>query len=157
MGVEPLRTAIILAHPIAASILIWAFYKQHGWVPNLGFQNREDREKAISEHESMGDRIALAALAVVVIAFISNVFRGLIDENDPTSYLLPGHFHGWAGLIGLAMMGALWRLGRKTSEARESGEKFARIKEAHEKLSDLILMLVAIHAFLGFLYLLSIL
>ena len=156
MAVEPLRTAIILAHPIAASILIWAFYKQYGWVPKLGFTNREDREAAIRDHESMGNKVALAVLIVIVIAFISNVLRGLIDNNDPSSLLLPG-FHGWTGLIGLAMMYVLWRLGRKTSEARDSGEKFASIKQSHEKLSDLVALLVAIHAFLGFLYLLSIL
>jgi len=155
--VEPLRTAIILVHPLAATILIWMFYKQHGWTPKSGFSNRENREIALRKHESLGDRLAFATLLVVAIAFISNLFRGLIDNDDPSSYLLPGHFHGWAGIIGLVMMVLLWRLGRNTSRAREAGEKFARTREAHGKMSDLVAVFVAIHAFLGFLYLLAIL
>jgi hypothetical protein len=105
----------------------------------------------------MGDRITVATLCIVALAFGSNAIRGLIDTNDATSYLLPGHFHGWSGLLGLMLMLVLWRLGRKTRDAKAAGEPFARERELHSKFSDLMAALVVIHAFLGFLYLLTIL
>jgi hypothetical protein len=70
--------------------------------------------------------------------------------------MVPG-LHGATGLIGLAMMIYVWNLGRKTKSQKDSGEKFARTKEVHGRISDVMGMLVLLHAFLGFLYLLSIL
>ena len=49
----------------------------------------------------------------------------------------------------------LWSLGRKTKNERTSGESFAITKEMHGKLSDIMAIILAIHAFLGFLYLLT--
>ena len=66
---------------------------------------------------------------------------------------MPGHFHGWAGLLGIALMTYLWRLGRKTSTEKKAGKSFAKSKQLHGKLSDIMIGLIAIHAFLGFLYL----
>ena len=154
---EPARLAIILAHPVAALFLIWLFFVQRKWKEKSSTLTGNDRKNSIAEHETMGDRIALATIGIVSLGYASNVARGLVDHNDPTEYLLPGHFHGWAGTIGLAMMFVLWRLGRKTKEARDAGDKFARTKEIHGKVSDLVALLVVIHAFLGFLYLLTIL
>ena len=68
---------------------------------------------------------------------------------------MPGHFHGWAGLLGIALMTYLWRSGRKTSAEKKAGESFAKSKQLHGKLSDIMIGLIAIHAFLGFLYLLQ--
>jgi len=154
---DAVRTVVILAHPVAAAFLIWIFYRQRRWREESTRLRGDDRKLALSEHESMGEVIAMATIGVVSLAFASNIVRGLIDDDDPSRYLLPGHFHGWAGLIGLTLLLALRRLGRQTKQAREEGRGFARLKEIHGKLSDLVALLVAIHAFLGFLYLLTIL
>ena len=116
----------------------------------------EQRSTALVEHESMGDRIAIASVGIVGLAFASNAARGIIDHGDASSYMVPG-LHGATGLIGLAMMIYVWNLGRKTKSQKDSGEKFARTKEVHGRISDVMGMLVLLHAFLGFLYLLSIL
>ncbi|MEE2624852.1 MAG: hypothetical protein VYD50_01200 [Candidatus Thermoplasmatota archaeon] len=154
---DPLRVAIVLVHPIAALTVIWLFFRQHGWRDTSIKLRGDARRLALNNHESMGDKIALATVVVVALAFSSKTVRGILDNEDATSYLLPGHFHGWAGLIGLVMMLILWRLGRKVRDEKTSGHTFARSKEIHGKFSDLIAILVVIHAFLGFLYLLTIL
>jgi|TARA_B100000959_G_scaffold278137_1_gene335944 hypothetical protein len=155
--VEPVRLAIILAHPFAALFLIWSFFVQRKWKEKSSTLSGNDRKASIAEHETMGDRIAMATIGIVFLGYVSNVARGWVDHNDPTELLLPGHFHGWVGTIGLALMFVLWKLGRNTMEARDAGDKFARTKEIHGKVSDLVALLVGIHAFLGFLYLLTIL
>jgi len=55
------------------------------------------------------------------------------------------------------MMLILWRMGRKTRDLKAEGQSFARSKKMHGRISDVMMMLVFIHAFLGFLYLLQIL
>jgi hypothetical protein len=55
------------------------------------------------------------------------------------------------------MMIYVWKLGRKTKSQKDSGERFVRTKEVHGRISDVVGMLALLHAFLGFLYLLSIL
>ena len=153
----PGRTIIILVHPLAALSLIWLFYGQRRWRHDTRRLEKDGLRASVERHESMGDRITLATLCIVALAFGSNAIRGLIDANDATSYLLPGHFHGWTGLMGLMMMLVLWRLGRKTRNAKTAGESFARERELHGKFSELMAVLAVIHAFLGFLYLLTIL
>jgi len=155
--VDPIRTAVILVHPLAALTLIWLFYRQRRWRHDSRSPEKDGLRAAVERHERMGDRITVATLCVVALAFGSNAIRGLIDANDATSYLLPGHFHGWSGLLGLMSMIVLWRLGRKTRDAKAVGQPFAREREVHAKFSDLMAVLVVIHAFLGFLYLLTIL
>ena len=156
IDVELVRSAVILAHPVAALCLIWAFYRQRAWRKESPSLSGAERKSAVEHHESMGDRIAMATLAIVVLAFASNAVRGVIDHDDPTRLLIPGHFHGWSGIIGVSLMFFLWRLGRKTKEAKDSGDSFSRTKELHGQLSDIMGILLGIHAFLGFLYLLTI-
>ena len=116
-----------------------------------------ERERQIQNHESMGNKILIYSFLIVLLAVISNIFRGIIDFNSPTHYLVPGHFHGWSGILGLTMMFGLWNLGQKTSVAKKSGLSFHRQKELHGKVSDILAMLIVIHSFLGLLYLLTIL
>ena len=67
--------------------------------------------------------------------------------------LIPNHFHGWAGLLGLGLMIYLRRLGIKASKNREAGKSFSKISKFHGRVSDIMIYLIMIHAFLGFLYL----
>jgi hypothetical protein len=155
--VDPVRATIILVHPLAALSLIWLFYGQRRWRRDSHVLDKDGLRASVERHESMGVRITVATLCIVVMAFGSNAIRGLIDANDATSYLLPGHFHGWTGLVGLMLMLVLWMLGRKTQDAKTAGESFAKEMQMHGRLSELMAVLAVIHAFLGFLYLLTIL
>ena len=80
----------------------------------------------------------------------------LASEDLGIETLINGHFHGWIGLIGLCLMAYLCSLGRKTSAKKVAGESFARLKDLHGRLSDVMMGLIIVHAFLGFLYLLQI-
>ena len=154
---QTLRTLIILAHPAAALVILWLFFNQRKWRKKSLVTKGSERERQIQNHESMGNNILIYSILIVLLAFISNIFRGIIDFNSPTYYLIPGHFHGWSGILGLIMMFGLWNLGKKTSLARKSGSSFHRQKEIHGRVSDILAMLIVIHSFLGLLYLLSIL
>ena len=150
------RVVIISLHPIASLVLIWIFFSQRKWRELSSDLKGDERREALHHHEIMGDRILIASLSVVVIAFASNTVRGVMDNGEATSYLTPS-FHGITGLSGLALMYYLWKLGRKTKHLKGNKQKFASTREAHGKVSDLLGILVVIHAFLGFLYLLNIL
>jgi len=156
MSVDFVRLAVIISHPLAALLLIWLFFRQKAWREQSSLMRGEQRSTALVEHESMGDRIAIASVGIVGLAFASNAARGIIDHGDASSYIVPG-LHGATGLIGLTIMIYVWNLGRKTKSQKESGERFARTKEVHGRISDVVGMLALLHAFLGFLYLLSIL
>ena len=52
---------------------------------------------------------------------------------------------------------ALWRVCLATRDLKSKGKSFAHSKELHGRISDVMMMLVTIHAFLGFIYLLKIL
>ena len=59
--------------------------------------------------------------------------------------------------LGLVFMITLGRMGRKTRDLKSEGKSFTRSKEFHGRISDVMVMMVVIHAFPGFLYLLNIL
>ena len=130
---DPVRATIILVHPLAALSLIWLFYGQRRWRRDSHVLDKDGLRASVERHESMGVRITVATLCIVVMAFGSNAIRGLIDANDATSYLLPGHFHGWTGLLGLMLMLVLWMLGRKTQDAKTAGESFAKEMQIDRK------------------------
>ena len=98
-----------------------------------------------------------AVIGVIALAFGAHIARASLAGLKVTTYLVPGHFHGWAGLLGLLFMIALWRVGRATRDLKSKGKTFAHSKELHGRISDVMMMLVTIHAFLGFIYLLKIL
>ena len=116
------------------------------------------RERAfeLRRHEIRGERLFRLVIAVIVLAFIARLVSAFLAGED-VGYddLLPGHFHGWGGLLGLLLMTYLWSLGRKASSRKAAGESFARTKDLHGRLSDVMMGLIIIHAFLGFLYLLQ--
>ncbi len=150
------RTAVVLAHPVAAVLVVWLFFRQRGWRGQSTLLRGEERVAAVSAHESMGDRIAIISIGIVALAFASNMARGVIDHGDATRFLVPG-FHGITGIMGLSLMLYLWKLGRDTTAKKASGEPFSGTKERHGRISDLLGVLIIIHSFLGFMYMLSIL
>jgi hypothetical protein len=48
-------------------------------------------------------------------------------------------------------------MGKETKVAREQGESFSNLKTKHGRMADLVIALVFIHAFLGFLYIFDVL
>ena len=147
---------ILLLHPIAALVVIREFVRQRNWRKLSISLKGSKRAAALDNHEIQGERLFRWVLIVIVLAFVAKVTSAIISGEDfAADVLMPGHFHGWGGLLGLALMTYLWISGRKTSAKKRAGESFAKIKKLHGRLSDVMMGLIAIHAFLGFLYLLQ--
>ena len=154
---DPVSTAVLLLHPIAALTLIWIFVRQRHWRQQNLLLRGTERTAALESHQATGDRMMAAVIGVIALAFGAHIARANLDGLEMTAYLVPGHFHGWVGLLGLLFMITLWRVGRKTRDLKSGGDSFARSKELHGRISDVMMILITIHAFLGFLYLLKIL
>jgi len=155
--VDPVSTAVLLLHPITALTLIWLFVKQRRWRQQNLLLRGTERVTALNAHQATGDRMMAAVIGVIALAFGAHIARASLEGLEVTAYLVPGHFHGWAGLLGLLFMITLWRAGRKTRDLKIHKKSFAHSKEIHGRISDVMMLLVTIHAFLGFLYLLKIL
>jgi|TARA_B100000131_G_scaffold74271_1_gene70613 hypothetical protein len=154
--VEIIEALILLLHPIAALVIIREFARQRNWRKLSVSLKGSERAKELDNHELQGERLFRWVLIVVALAFVAKVASSLLSGEDFTlELLMPGHFHGWAGLLGVALMTYLWNLGRKTSAEKKAGNSFVKLKQLHGKLSDVMIGLIAIHAFLGFLYLLQ--
>jgi len=154
--VEIIEALILLLHPIAALVIIREFARQRNWRKLSVSLRGSERAKELDNHELQGERLFRWVLIVVALAFVAKVASSLLSGEDFTlELLMPGHFHGWAGLLGVALMTYLWNLGRKTSAEKKAGNSFVKLKQLHGKLSDVMIGLIAIHAFLGFLYLLQ--
>ena len=148
---EVTQAVLLLLHPIAALLVIREFSRQRKWRVISTTLKGDEREKALVEHERAGDLMLRYVIAVICLGFAARILSSYIDGHaiEP-SLVLPGHFHGWAGILGLALMYYLWKQGRATSDAKSAGLKFARIKNLHGKVSDVMMILIAIHAFLAF-------
>jgi len=154
--VEITQVLILLLHPIAALVVIREFVRQRNWRKLSISLKGSKRAAALDNHEIQGERLFRWVLIVIALAFVAKVTSAIISGEDfAADVLMPGHFHGWGGLLGLALMTYLWISGRKTSAKKRAGESFAKIKKLHGRLSDVMMGLIAIHAFLGFLYLLQ--
>ena len=156
-SVDPVRTALLLMHPVAALALIWMFVRQRRWREQNTMLRGDERKRALADHEATGEWMVRATIGVIGLAIAAQIGRASIDGVEWSEYIVPDHFHGWVGFLGLILMLTLRKHGRATRSMIDSGESFARSKQMHGKISDVMLLLVIIHAFLGFLYLLRIL
>ena len=154
---DVVRTVILLLHPILAiGLLVW-IWKQYSW-RKKGFDLKgEERKKALSSHEKNGNRLVSATFVVICIAFASNAVVGLRDGDKLFASLIPGSLHGFMGPVGFALLYILARMGRKARDARQEGRKFRHIALKHGRAADLVVVLVFINAFLGFLYIFTVL
>ena len=153
---DPAQYLVLLLHPIAALLVIREFILQRDWRKQSLELKRLERASELRRHEIEGERLFRLVIAVIGLAFLARLISAsLAGEDVGYDDLLPGHFHGWGGLLGLLLMTFLWSLGRKTSSKKAAGESFARTKDLHGRLSDVMMGLIIIHAFLGFLYLLQ--
>ena len=154
--VDPTQVFVLLLHPFAALLVIREFVRQRDWRKQSIALKGAERAAALERHETEGGRLFRLVIAVISLAFLARIASDvLVGEELGIETLIPGHFHGWGGLLGLGLMTYLWSLGRKTRAKKAAGESFARVKDLHGRLSDVMMGLILIHAFLGFLYLIQ--
>ncbi len=145
-------TLILILHPVFALIVIGFMLKQYRYRKRrLELRGKEAKEER-TRHEELGERTYILAISVVVVGFLANTLNGLADGESATA-IIPSHLHGWFGILGLILLTILVRKGRLTKAQREAGESFSLERERHGRASDIIVILMVIHAFLGFIYL----
>ena len=153
---DPALVLILLLHPIAALLVIREFILQRDWRKKSLELKGQERASESRRHEIEGERLFRLVIAVIGLAFLARlVSASLSGEDLGYDDLMPGHFHGWGGLLGLLLMTYLWVLGRRASSRKAAGDSFSKTKNLHGRLSDVMMVLIIIHAFLGFLYLLQ--
>ena len=152
-----IRTLALLAHPILACGLIYWVWWQYSWRKKSTILKGGERKVALQSHEEMGDKLVWATLMVIIVAFIGRAIAGWRSNGNMFSEIWPTNLHGFMGPLGFILLVVLARLGKKTKAAKLAGEKFTHIKLKHGRAADFIVVIAIIHAFLGFLYLFSIL
>jgi prolipoprotein diacylglyceryltransferase len=152
---------IILLHPLAALGVIGWMIRQHRWRQRGLLLKGDERRAAVHSHERDGERLYILAWIIVVGGFIANsLFRIRTEGATLPGALMPsgaGGLHAGGGIIGLILITILWRKGRKARDLRNAGESWAAEKQRHGRASDAILVLIGLHAFLGFLWLMQLL
>ena len=147
---------IILLHPIIALGVIGWRIRQHRWRQRGLLLKGEERKAAVESHERDGERLYILAWVVVVCGFLANyLYRIRTEDVTFPSALMPsgaGGLHAGGGIIGLILITILWRKGRKARDLRNAGESWAAEKQRHGRASDAIMILIGLHAFLGFLW-----
>ena len=112
----------------------------------------EARREALAEHVRSGERLLVATVGLVLVAVLARAAAGYIEEGRITAMLLPTNLHGWTGPLGLWVLWTTVRHGRQALAAMEHKESIVAPRTRHGRAADLMLILVGIHAFLGFLY-----
>ena len=154
---DPVNTIVMLLHPVLASaLLVWVWW-QDSWRKKSHELKGEERLAARNRHERMGERLLWSTLGVILVAFLARAVVSVRTDGSPFSNLMPQSLHGFMGPVGFALLFLLARMGRRAKKARNEGEKFSHHVLKHGRAADLIVVLVFIHAFLGFLYLFAVL
>ena len=154
---DPVNAIVMLLHPLLASaLLVWVWW-QYSWRKKSHELKGEDRTAARSRHERMGERLLWSTLGVILVAFLARAVVGQRTNGDVLSYLMPQSLHGFMGPVGFALFWQLSRMGKRAKIAREQGDSFSNLKLKHGRMADLVVALVFIHAFLGFLYIFAVL
>ena len=152
---------IILLHPLAALGVIGWMIRQHRWRQRGLLLKGDERRAAVHSHERDGERLYILAWIIVVGGFIANsLYRIRTEGATLPGALMPsgaGGLHAGGGIIGLILITILWRKGRKARDLRNAGESWVAEKQRHGRASDAILVLIGLHAFLGFLWLMQLL
>ena len=142
----------LLLHPLLASGLVVLIWWQYSWRKKSYEFKGESRAQYLERHERNGERLLWATGFVILVAFTGRAVSGWYSDGDFTSNLLPQSLHGFMGPVGFVLMVVLTRMGREARDKRKAGESFATAKLKHGRAADIIIYLVFIHAFLGFIY-----
>tara|TARA_B100001248_G_scaffold250461_1_gene224555 strand:+ start:2487 stop:2954 length:468 start_codon:yes stop_codon:yes gene_type:complete len=151
-----IRVAALLAHPILASALIFWLWQQYSWRKQSRILKGEERRAAIEKHQKSGELILWSGFAVVGVAFLGRMLAGWRSQGDLFAEIWPTSLHGFIGPLGLILLLVMVNLGKKAKAKRDSNDNYAVEKLKHGRAADFIMALVFIHAFLGFLYIFSV-
>lgn len=154
MGV--VEVVILLLHPVFSLIVIYWMYKQYSHRKNRRELRGEQATNAREFHERVGEKLFRSALAVITIGFVVNFSFGWVGGEGYMS-VFPSALHGWFGIVGIVVLTITVRKGRLVKKQRESGQKFALELQRHGRASDVMMVLILLHAFLGFIYLFKLL
>ena len=151
---------ILLLHPIAAILVIgWVFQQQRKRQRDRRFKSDESITQG-QNHQKERDRIYKLTWFLVISGFIAN-FSYNIRAGDANlqEMILPagvGGLHTLGGVFGIALLTYLRirKRGPKSSLAENSEQDE---KRTGWSLYDTLMLLVVIHAFLGFLWLFELL
>ena len=109
---------ILLLHPVLATLLLVWIWWQYSWRRKSYELKGEQRNEARSRHETMGERLLYASFGVVAIAFMARATVAWRSGEPVISSLIPQSLHGFMGPVGLGLLYALARMGRKARDAR---------------------------------------
>ena len=156
-AMNPLSISLLLVHPILALLLIYWITIQYGWRKRKKVVPKENMESERDRHAKNGKLILWSAISISLFAMVARALSGIIENGDFTSMLMPQSLHGWTGPIGLILLGIMSKYGNQTHKAIHNKQKSGKLRMMHGRAADFIIVLGAIHAFLGFLYTFSIL
>jgi hypothetical protein len=149
---DTVQLVVLLLHPLLASgLVVWVWW-QYSWRRKSHELKGEERAHHLARHETNGERLLWATGAVILVAFAARGFTGWYEGKPWLAALIPQSLHGFMGPVGFALMVLMTRYGKQARTQREAGESFAVAKLKHGRAADLIIYLVFIHAFLGFIY-----
>lgn len=142
----------LLLHPLLASgLVVWVWW-QYTWRKHSKELKGDEREQHRARHERNGERLLVATGLVIVVAFAGRMVNGWYTQGSVWADIWPQSLHGYMGPVGFALLVALSRFGREAKTLRESGESYALAKTKHGRAADLVIYLVFLHAFMGFIY-----
>ena len=151
-----LQTVIIFIHPLLAIGILYWMYKQYQYrskrLELRGMAAKKYRDK----HEKSGVLIYRSVLVVVTIGFITNSSIGFAGGEGYYS-LFPSSLHGWFGIMGIILLTIIVNTGKTVKAHRESRKPFGLELQRHGRASDLVMILLVLHAFIGFIYLFQLL
>ena len=150
MDIVPLT--VLLLHPLLATGLVAWVWWQYSWRKTSVELRGEARAAYLNRHEQYGERLLYATGFVILLAFAARGFHAWYNQTSILAGLVPQSLHGFMGPVGFALLVVLTRLGKQARIQRIAGESFATSKLKHGRAADVIIYLVFIHAFLGFIY-----
>lgn len=109
-------------------------------------------KSALQKHQSRGLLAYRFAVGVTILGLATNFFLGY-RSGEGFHALFPSGLHGWFGLLGLWVLTFVVNKGKRVGDGRERNESVGAMQKQHGKASDIMMVLIALHAFLGFIYL----
>jgi hypothetical protein len=155
--VDIIRVIALLLHPILASALVAWVWWQYSWRKKSHELKGDERAEHLRLHEKRGAQLLWSAVFVALVAVAGRAVAGWRTHGDFMAEIWPTSVHGITGPIGIIILWKLSSMGKETKAAREQGESFSNLKTKHGRMADLVIALVFIHAFLGFLYIFDVL
>jgi len=88
------RIVVLLLHPLLATGLLGWIWWQYSWRKKSHELKGESRKKALTQHETYGNRLIWSAFFVICVAFLSRAFVGWRENESIPRSLIPQSLHG---------------------------------------------------------------